>query len=101
MSDLSGMTEQQLRSQKAQLTVQRDASTDQALRKTLRAGIQAIDDELKARALKAGQAAGQAVTDAAKALGEVQNRESLDALSALGRTAKRVQGEGGGQEGGG
>ena len=90
MSDLSGMSDKQLRDKKADLAAQREASKDQAAKAALRDQIAAIDKEFRRRALEAGKAAGEAVDKAAAKLDEVQSKQATDAVSALGRTIKRL-----------
>ena len=94
MSDLSGMSDKQLRDKKAELTAKREASKDQGAKLALRAEINAIDKEFRRRALEAGRAAGDAVDNASEKLDEVQAKKSTDAVSALGRTIDRLGGTG-------
>ena len=90
MSDLSGTSDKQLRDKKAELTAQREASKDQAVKTALLVEIRAIDKEFKRRALEEGKKAAGAVDTAEAKLGEAQAKQDTDAVSALGRTIDRL-----------
>ena len=99
MSNLSQITRQELLSRKAAL-IGEQAGADAATRARLEKEIVAIETEIDNRALGAGKEAGEKVGRLDDDLKEIENKEPLDALSALGRTAKRIEDAGGGGQNG-